>query len=859
MWKAAYRPLTTLLVSFGAILITAGQAAAEPDPARVCATAKQLIDAGYLTEARALYKRVPGEAPVPCMAADLQRIDGLRADAAVEVKAGQQMLDAGKKSEAATRFMAALVLERDNAAALAGRTAATEEKAPPKGLVAEKDGWDAFYRDWLVPLFQLVAAAAVGVVVLGALSGLFAHWVVRPQSVVWPRSARVSIGWLGVLLLVGCGVMLPLYAMFEPFTPAAVVPGPAVRIALFLVLAVLLAVLLAAGDPAGQSPRQVWAHWRRLLLSLAVVIGTGLVGWLTVLSDPLERLLVAYVVLSCFGVLFTAAALGQNLRLQVEAQTKDGTADAAATDYLLARLRTLGTERPPQSLNAVPAVTSLSALHTEDLSALPAGKIASTVSRLFFALRPDLTWRARVISVDANRIAVTLNRNGQHAESVIFSRLDLGLPAVEEGKAEDRLRAQLLTGAAAIILVRLSQAHPELRPSLCGARDWRSITLQVIASSVSLIDSPDQRIPPLGRAIHEDQNYLLARLEYLWAHQSSASFGSPLYRQIAETTDRLLVGLTDDSSRAIRIRGYYRSTSQWLNMYAQSGYTESDLLRRARRSVMRLETACQHTSDPYSPVFQLAERARPLAATFRSTIKALLTRQKHAATQRRPTDFVSPRLAYENACLDCALLSLGDGDGHGAQSYAEHAVQHLRVGLPTSRDIEHAIKDPCLAPLRGDSGFQSLVGPPPAEFLGVQMFADTAFDGVAGKLDSAGLSRPEEIIRRTNGAKGRAELAKYLTISPLLVDRIRQIALLNRVHPDLADPRMLNLLLKAGIDSPARLSTEIRLGKEPLMQRLRELAMTEGTSTLQGVEHPAGWLTAGRPQRFHFWSQADSQ
>jgi hypothetical protein len=53
MWKAAFRPLTTLLVGFGAVLTAAGQAAAEPDPARVCATAGRLIEAGYLTEARA--------------------------------------------------------------------------------------------------------------------------------------------------------------------------------------------------------------------------------------------------------------------------------------------------------------------------------------------------------------------------------------------------------------------------------------------------------------------------------------------------------------------------------------------------------------------------------------------------------------------------------------------------------------------------------------------------------------------------------------------------------------------------------------------------------------------------------------
>lgn len=843
MWKAAFRPLTALLVGFGAVLITAGQAGAEPDPARVCATASQLIDRGYLTEARALYKRVPGEAPVPCMAKDLQRIDERRTQVAALVKGGQRLLDQGKESEAAAAFTfrAALFLERDNAAALAGLTTVTEERPQPKGLSGEKDRWDALYRDWFVPLLQLAAAAAVGLIVLGALSGLLTRWLVRPQSVEWPRLARRSIGVLGGLLLVGSAVMLPLYAMFKPFTAPAVLPYRAVVTIVLALLAVVLAVVWAAFEPKGQSRRQVWADWRRLLGSLAAVSGAGLLACMTMLPEPPERLLVVYAVLSGFGVLLTAAALGQKLRLQVEAQTETGTPDTAATDYLLARLRTLGMERR-QGFNAVPAVTSLSEkLRTEDLSVLPAGKVASTVSRLFFALRPDLTWRARIIAVDANRIAVTLNRNGQHAESVIFSRLDLGLPVVEDDKAKGRIRAQLLTGAAAIVLVRLSQSHPVLQPGLLGARNWRSVTLQVIASSESLIDNPDQRIPMLGRAVNEDQNYMLARLEYLWAHQSSASFDSPLYRQIATTTDRLLDGLTDDNSRALRIRGYYRSTSQWLNMYAQSGYTDIFLLRLAERSVSRLEAACKPLNDQSSPVAQLADRARPLAATFRSTIEALLNGREVTATSP-PTHFLSPRHAYENACFDCALLSVSRGM---PTTLADHAVQHLRVGLPTSRDVELSIKDPCLALLRGESGFQSLVNAPPTEFLKVQTFTDTAFAGVAEKLEAAGLSQPDEIIRRTTRPKDRADLATYLSISSFLVDRIRQIALLTRVHPDLADPWMINMLLKTGIDSPARLSKEIQMRKGPLMERLNELATAERATALHGIQHPEGWLAAG--------------
>ncbi|MFF8387065.1 DUF4332 domain-containing protein [Streptomyces kanasensis] len=849
MWirKVSLSPLKLLLVGFSAVLVAPVQAVAEPNPGRVCAEAAQLIEAGYLTEARALFKRLPDEAPVPCMAENLQLIDARRAAAAAKVKEGLKAHDAGNEHKAVTAFEAALALERDNAAALAGF---------PKGLSTEKGDWDAYYRDWLVPLLQLVAAGAVGVVILGALSGLFARLVVRSPSVEWPRAARIAIGMLGGILLVGCGVMLPVYVMFKPFTASHLLLALAVLVILLLLLSVVATVAWVAAR-AGQSRRRVWADWCPLLVCLAVTSIAGLPALMAVFSESYESLGAVYVVLSCFGVLLTATALGQSLRLQVEVQTEAGEADAAATDYLLARLRTLGMERR-QELNAVPAITSLSNIRTEDLSALPAGKVASTVSRLFFSLRPDRTWRARVTSMDANRIAVTLNRNGRHAESLIFSRLDLGLPVIEDEKAESRLRAQLLTGAAAIILVRLSQSHPVLRPGLLGARNWRSVTLQVIASSESLIDAPDQRVPMLGRAVNEDPGNKLARLEYLWAHQDSTSFDSPLARQITEATDKLLEDLpSTDVARALRIRGHYRNTAQWLNMHAQSGYTDTGLLDHASDSLSRLETACKPSGDQNSPVAQLADRARPLAGAFRGAIDALSPPKKKPATEPshppHPTHFQSPRLAYENACFECALLS----DSRAEQPHApkltdkalhvDHAVQHLRVGLPTSRDVELAIKDPSLALLRGEAEFQSLAGTtPPAEFLKLQTFTAPDFAGVAEKLDSAGLSQPEEIIRRTNRSKGRAELATYLGISSLLVDRIRQIALLAKVHPDLGDPRMLNLLLRTGIDSPSRLKKEIREGREELVNRLKKLAETEGTSGLKGIERPNGWLAAGR-------------
>ncbi len=802
----------------------------DPDPAVVCAIADKYIAAGHLTEATALYAPTPHRAPLGCSVTGLERIAAQRQEAAEVLADGQRLLKAGELDGAEKQFRAALCLDAGTIAASSGLTevAATRHKAIPTAVPR----WDRFYSDWVRPLSRLLAAAAIAILVLGALSGLFSRWFVRVGATAWPFRHRLAAGSLGVALLLGAGVLLPLYPMFLPFPPSAVLPLPAeLTVALIpvgtAVIIGLAARRLARQDESTRSA-QVWRDWWGLLVGLALIACAALTVPNTVLQDPYKRLLAVYVALALYGVLLTASAFGQLLRLQVAVQSPDGLTDSTATDYLLARIQTLGTESP-HALHASPSSGSLSTLNSVDLSPLPAGKIAGALSGLFFTLRPDLTWRARASLVDSNRVAVTLSRNGRHAQSVIFSRLDLGLPAVDDRTCGDRIRAQLLTGAAAFILLRLSESHFELREGLCGARKWKSITLQVIASSSSLIDDRAQRTALLARAVNEDPGNVLAGLEHLWALQEATPFDSPVFPKLAKAVDALLLA-ADTGYDALRIRALYRSAGQWINLYAQSGYQEVEYFNKAKARVRELQAACVRKEN--SPqATELAEQTKPIAEVLERDIRALARfgwlpiNRDHAPP---------PALAYEYACLACLQL-----DVRHQPARAGEAVQYLRLTTATEEDKANAWRDPCFHSLHKRGDFQELVGTPAPHFLDLPVFA-----AAREKLATAGLNTPAELARNSSTSSQQKDLAAYLAVSPVPVAQYRRVALLAGVHSDLKDSRLLHLLLAMDIGSRELLRERVRADRNGLVTEVTALAKKHGLDGLPMVLQPDDWLDA---------------
>ncbi|WP_158754877.1 hypothetical protein [Streptomyces sp. NRRL F-2580] len=710
---------------FGVVLLVLAATAAAPPsaggtalvapspnvPSTVCSTADEFVANGHLAEAATLFMPVAGKDPLPCAARGLEDIDKKRQEARDLVSKGQGLLRAGELTSSAAAFETALLKDEANTEALKGLTEATGSKRRP----AERR-WDRFYDDWLRPALKLIVPVVVTLLVLLSLGSLLSRWLVRVESVEWPSVVRQPLKYLGYLILVGAAVTLPVHAMV-PFGPAPLVPRPAFWTLLVLfviaILAVPLAVLISEAERTkdGWRNRCVARHWLRFDGTLRILIIIGLFVVVFLSSKDHEalarwRLLAAYGLLTAYGLVLTAAMLGQNLRLQVAVQTADGKTDAAATDYLLARLQTLGAETPARlRTHNSTSPTALSTVDSEALSALPAGRVIGALSSLYFALRPDLTWRARANIVDANRVAITLSRNGSHAASMIFSRLDLGLPEVDASTEGDRMRAQLLTGAAAFILVQLSEAHPYLQRGLYKARNWKSVALHVIAASDSLIDNHDQRTSLLARAVNEDPTYPLARLEYLWALQSATKIGEPAYRQFADALDNELQELNLEAGSPLLLRALYRGTAQRINLHAEDGYPAGDPnLLDAKRFAQEFVRQCEATAKGNPPQWAAyAEQVKPIADVLLRQIESLT--EPRIIGPLRPADkTVVPRRAYENACLD-SFLALRQGYD------PENAIRQARFALPNDRDRDEAKQDPCLKLLRERDDFRALVAP----------------------------------------------------------------------------------------------------------------------------------------------------
>jgi hypothetical protein len=868
MWKRATRTLLAASLTALAAVAPARATAATslsplPTPADnpICNTARMYLEAGYLDRAQAIYVTVPVTAdPTDCARKGLKNIAEARQEAADLVSDGQHAERSGDLKTADQNFHNALKNDRSNAAAAAGITQVAQLKG--RAIPTASSKWDRFYDDWISPIGKLVLFIAIGLLVLLSASGLLSGAMVKVGAIEWSKSERYVAGGVGLALILGTAVLFPVYAMFKPFRSGngllcAAVIG-VLAITLFMLWMVRHVSVRLAKDVASRHRRQVWRDWLPLLCSLAGVILVAILLSFTALTTKETRLMVAYAVLVLFGVLITAAVLGQRLQLQVEAQCADGVVHQASTDYLLARMQTLGTESPKGlHVNSVLDTTPLSKLTSNELSALPSGSVAGVLSRIFFALNPGFTWRARTTIVDDNRVAISLSRNGRHAESTIFSRLDLGLPPIQAdpsantaaapsefdtSSARDRARAQLLTGAAAFVLLHLSRVHLSLADHLCGARNWKSVTLQLIATSKSLIDPRAQSIGLLSRAMDEDPGYALARFEYLWARYHDIPAETTDYRIFAESIERHYRdphhGVKDEEGWVpLRIRVLYSIATQWLNYYVENGKQDQPALQQAESAVRELLDVCE-ADHRAGQAALLAEQMRPFAYNLEHSLLTLGSKMGpplllHPHSEDPP----SPKLTYDHACLDCFLLQVR------RVGRASDAIEDLQFALATEPDRADARNDPCFSPIHSHDSFRRLVHP--NEFLDLSVFLPHK-----KLLESAGLTTSRELACRTDDEAQRSALADYLKSSSVLVDQYRNLALLAQVHPNLEDPRMLQILLAGGVNSPEGLFQEAQRDPRKLIQAVHDAASRYGLTDLPGVNKPHSWLVnSGVSQR----------
>lgn len=730
----------------------------------------------------------------------------------------------------------------------------------------EIGNWNNFYATDIEAAYRFLGAFIVIGALLFAASGLVSGMLVGVSAGEWrPVPLRITRV-LGTVLIPTAAAFLPVYAMFHPFMAGDVVHiwAWAVPLGLYGGMFVLFAWSQRNPETARWNA-DVLKNWWPFLLSLAVISVACTVLWFFGLNSAQPRLVMSYVALLLLSVITTSVSFGQSSRIRIEAKSGKGygkaTRDEASTEYLLARIKTLGLEQP-NGLHLARNSKALSALNSTDLSSTPAGQIGSAIARIVFALRPGLTWHATVTFVDNGRLAMTLSRNGRLAAADAFSRQDVSLSPVDNADQDsiDRARAQLLTGAAAFVLLKLAEVYPRLTKGLCGATRWRSIALQVIASSHSL--SGDAEIPVclLRRATNLDPENKIAQYEYIHAltiEYEGTQFSEPTAERLDELGREIMSGDEPEAGYAgLALRILYDSAVNWLTIAVRSsGRQRANCLKKAAESVDSLKRLCtSRTVTSTADLKQIAERLESEAECLEANIKAFGS----DAPAKRPA-ILSPALAYNYACFEArrSTLTLPGTNGQARSGVLDLLFRDLAFASTTKETKEYARKDVFFDGVRHEPRFIALVEPVPTAFLDLAPYkrfksklADIGFD--SAPLFAAANTSPQQ----------QEETAKYLGVPSAAISRMYELAAIGAIDPDAVKPEVLYLLIKLDIDSTARLREEFTRSPDGFVRRLREKATEYGLMDLSGVSRPYGWLgkvnaqadTNGTYERDRRWS-----
>ncbi|GAA1971351.1 hypothetical protein [Catenulispora subtropica] len=709
--------------------------------------------------------------------------------------------------------------------------------------------WDTFYDGTLQPAFRFIGAFLVIAVALAIASALTSRFFVRVDAVVWPGPAQRCARALGSVLILGAAALLPFYGMFQPFQAADVEGWWSWGV--LATVGTLFAGLCVWAYFSTTDWRHFAKDWWLPPAVVAAIIGVAVLATSVLLGamgedTPWRRLCITYVALLALGIVITATSSGQRCRLEVGVQDADGRPYASATGYLLGRLRTLGKEQTRgidmSDLSSLP--TSLSSLEQQDLSGIPGNQVAATLMRFWATLRPDLTWRAQITFVDDDRLAMRLLRNGRLARASIFSRSDLGLnPLAEDGSADgtskNLAKAQLLTGAAAFIVTELSHVHPSLEEGLCGATEWRSVTLQVIATSTSLARHEDASAL-LRKASNMDPGNAIARYEYV----------RRLEEQLHEPYDATILGMYEalrDEAYAggclkrgwgsLYLSALYRASNATLRRCVRGGKYDPFDGERADGYAEELERACKVVLTRPRPDDEIAAKARsllPFAQKVRSIVTVL-----NDGPWSESGGMASPVLAYNSACLNAhAIACLPPTDARKHQIEVA-LIRDLAFATGTEEAKRRAQTDPDLSSVRGDERFMGLVKHP-SDFVGFGPFAP-----FRAQLTTAGLTTPARFARATRTGSQRQQTALYLATLPATIDRLHGIAALGEVHPDFDDADMLRLLTGLGVESPSQLRERMATDAA-FPENLKDAAVEQGLEYSPGVQRLFTWMAAVR-------------
>jgi hypothetical protein len=778
---------------------------------------------------------------------------------------------------------------------------------------AAEKAWEAFYRYWVHPIIHFGTPTLVVLAILMTLAVVATPLVVRvgtPGTRSAGSESALSVAyWFGVICLlfsaIEATIVFPLsrhVRWARPESWAAVVSIGLIAVALVVVIA-----LLTVDRPSLQGLR--YGPIAALILIDGLAPSIGRKHWPGLSGKPAAVIYAA--ALAALGIWIVARTRGISIGLLIQGRDKTGAEDAGLGAFVRARLYSLGSQEPKGIL--VTQQTDTSTLPSGALGLIPAGTLAKLATLAVSLFTPPTPWRVDVTEQADGSIVVAVRRNGRVAEAAVIRPSSLELPSKQANGANAGAdaanstpaagadpsgsdsagsgaggdwTAELRTAAATFTLLALSRRYYHLRAGLCGATEWRSVALQVIASDPACRLSAEDRHAVLVHAVADDRENKAAELALISDSYRTAS-GTEDLTEFAAKLEELLTRLPDDDEGTLplRLRSRFNMIVAYVN-YAVSLTEEQpgdvDARSKAHAAVMKAKTQVmyllnfwsrQEMRDKYTGLWQSMYAAVNFAA---KAIAAELHRicgdgaadgihyvDKESGLPHGVNMTLLAR--YENACA----LTRGR-EKHGDLKAAEYdaALDELKIAVADPSMLMWARRDPSLAVLHdvdmvrqecrtaGETPegkaktaakafdlvtrFKNLVGEPvPADFLLLSPFA-----GYQDALALRGIHDAAR-LRRTRDR----ELCAELKITRGEVARWREVTDLYRMadaHPaaggngDRATGAVF-LLLGADLDSVAAVRNALASpGK--LRKDLRDLA--RGWAVVApGEEEIGAWRT----------------
>jgi hypothetical protein len=705
--------------------------------------------------------------------------------------------------------------------------------------------WDAFYEHWVHPVVHFGTPLLIVFAVLMTLAVIVTRLLVSADTPGMrsgdkgPARALRGAYWLGVVCLAFSAfeatIVFPLSRNVRWARPEPLAAGFSIGliVAAFIVFMVLLNVV--GQEPPRWSGLGYCLYAATILFSIALALRIRM-HWPAAWPSGKFAAATYALVLAILGVWIVGRTRGIGIGLLIQGHDKTGADDAGLGAFVRARLYSLGSQEPKGIL--VAQQTDTSSLPSAALELLPAGTLAKLATLFVSLFTPPNPWRVDVTEQEDGSVVVSIRRNGRVAQAQVIRPATLELPSKQANGANGDADAgdstpaagadpsgsdpgdsgasgdwtvELRTAAATFILLALCKRYYHLQAGLCGATDWRSVALQVIASDPACGLSKKDKHAVLVHAVADDRGNKAAELALLSDSYRTASSPDDL-AHFATKLEELLCRLPEDNEGMLplRLRSCFNLIVAYVNRAvsltgeqpdaALSG-TACDALKKAKeRAEYLLDFWSDETNQKkYPALWQSMYAAVYFAARSVAAELRRICQDDEAA--RIPqveegdallAEMNMPLLAhYEKAC--CLTRGRMKQGAEKAEEYGK-ALDELEIAVADPVMLRWARRDPSLAelhdvdlvrqacstsgeapgevapdPVKIVTRFKELVGDPvPTDFLALSPFARYR-EALAqrGIHDAARLQRMRGPELRSELSITPGEVARWLEVTDL--------------------------------------------------------------------------------------------